>query len=290
MNFVLVALGKIPKYLEDCIFQIKQTQKKSKIFLLLNKDSGYKNKNCKIIFVEDLKKSKEHIFFIKKSKLVKDSYRNFFWKHSIERLYFIDNFLNKTKLTNVFHIENDVMVFQPLFNLLPKDTSKIHLTMDCHERSVPGIMFIPNHSCMWYLIQNWNHNKNDMINLGRFCKNNSGVCETFPIMIPDDTFPEFTKNFIGYIYDAAAIGQYLGGIDPKNDPRDTRGFLTPESVFKFNNFKFRWMKDPVLFLYVPHVVIDDSTVIPIANLHIHCKRLSNFMADNPFETKLIEID
>jgi hypothetical protein len=27
MNFVLVALGKIPEYLDDCILQIKKTQK-----------------------------------------------------------------------------------------------------------------------------------------------------------------------------------------------------------------------------------------------------------------------
>ena len=69
MNFVLVALGKIPEYLDDCIFQIKKTQKKSKIFLLINKNLEYKNKNCKIIFVENLKKSKEHNLFVKKSRL-----------------------------------------------------------------------------------------------------------------------------------------------------------------------------------------------------------------------------
>ena len=46
MNFALVALGIIPEYLNDCILQIKKTQKKSKIFLLVNKKSGYKNKNC----------------------------------------------------------------------------------------------------------------------------------------------------------------------------------------------------------------------------------------------------
>ena len=145
MNFLLVALGKIPEYLDDCIIQIKKTQKKSKIFLLINKNSEYKNKNCKIVFVENLEKSKEHNFFIKRSRLVKDSYRNFFWKHSIERLYFIDDFLNKVKLDNIFHIENDVLLFQDLRSILSKiKNHNFACVRDGINRVIGSIVFIKN--------------------------------------------------------------------------------------------------------------------------------------------------
>ena len=117
----------------------------SKIFLLINKDSEYKNKNCKIIFVEKLKKSKEHNLFIKKSRLAKDSYRNFFWKHSIERLYYIDNFLNKENLNNVFHIENDVLLFQDLRLVFNKIKSYNFASVrDGVNRVIGSVIFIKN--------------------------------------------------------------------------------------------------------------------------------------------------
>ena len=165
MNFVLVALGKIPEYLDDCISQIKKTQNKSKIFLLVNKDSGYTNKKCKIIFVENLIKSNEHVLFIKKSRLAKDSYRNFFWKHSIERLYYIDNFLYKTNLKNIFHIENDVLLFQNLDLVLSIIKNyNFACVRDSVNRVIGSLIYIKNKKVSKKIVQISNKylNQNDM--------------------------------------------------------------------------------------------------------------------------------
>lgn len=286
MNFALVALGIIPEYLNDCILQIKKTQKKSKIFLLVNKKSGYKNKNCKIIFVENLKKSKEHLLFIKKSKLAKDSYRNFFWRHSIERLYFIDNFLYKTNLNNVFHIENDVLLFQDLKPVLNKIKNyNFACVRDGINRVIGSLIFIKNRKVSKKIVHISNKylNQNDMKILSHLDKK-----ITNSINFPLGENPNFIKksknykiiNKVPYIFDAAAIGQYIDGphrkklisrilpnikkIFKKND-----GFTNKETDLNIFNWKIKWKNKR------PYKQ-EGNKLIPIANLHIHSKNLKKF--------------
>ena len=57
-----------------------------------------------------------------------------------------------------------------------------------------------------------------MTNLGRI-HHNFNISDTLPIMIYDESKKEITKNFKDFdcIFDACAIGQYLGGIKNKYD-------------------------------------------------------------------------
>ena len=73
------------------------------------------------------------------------------------------------------------------------------------------------------------------------------------------------------IFDAAAIGQYLFGIDPKNTTqKHTEGFINETCVVKYNKYRFIWKY--YQGIYRPYIIIGDQT-IPIFNLHIHSKRL-----------------
>ena len=289
MNFVLVALGKIPEYLNDCIYQIKKTQKKSKIFLLINKDSEYKNKNCKIIFVEKLKKSKEHNLFIKKSRLAKDSYRNFFWKYSIERLYYIDNFLNKENLNNVFHIENDVLLFQDLRLVFNKIKSYNFASVrDGVNRVIGSVIFIKNKRISKKIVQISNKylNQNDMKILSHL---DYKIANSIYLPIGEDlNFIKKSKNYktiqkIPFIFDAAAIGQYIDGphrkklinrIIPgvKSLFKTNDGFANAETNLKIFDWKIKWKNKK------PYKE-ENNKLIPIANLHIHSKNLKKFMID-----------
>ena len=289
MNFVLVALGKIPEYLNDCIYQIKKTQKKSKIFLLINKDSEYKNKNCKIIFVEKLKKSKEHNLFIKKSRLAKDSYRNFFWKHSIERLYYIDNFLNKENLNNIFHIENDVLLFQDLRLVFNKIKSYNFASVrDGVNRVIGSVIFIKNKRISKKVVQISNKylNQNDMKILSHL---DYKIANSINLPIGEDlNFIKKSKNYktiqkIPFIFDAAAIGQYIDGphrkklisrIIPgvKSLFNTNDGFVNAETNLKIFDWKIKWKNKK------PYKK-ENNKLMPIANLHIHSKNLKKFMID-----------
>jgi hypothetical protein len=98
-----------------------------------------------------------------------------------------------------------------------------------------------------------------------------------------------TKNFNKYniIFDAAAIGQYLSGVDKRNISGDTRGFINETCVIKYNSNNFFWLRDELTLLYSPYININNKN-IPIFNLHIHTKNLKDFMSLYPNENKYIK--
>ena len=287
MNFILIALGNIPDYLNDCIQQIKKTQKKSKIYLLVNKTSEFKNKNCKIVNVESLKKSKEHILFIKKSKLAQDSFRNFFWKHSIERFYYLNDFLNKSNLTNVFHIENDVLLFQDLEKILKEiKFYNFACIRDSINRVIGSLIFIKNKKVSTKIVKISNNylNENDMKILNYLDKK---ISNTINLPLGENLdFIQKSKNFkkikkIPFIFDAAAIGQFIDG--PHRKKLLTRiffnikkffmindGFINTETNLKIYNWKIKWKNKK------PYKQ-ENEKLIPIVNLHIHSKNLKKFI-------------
>ena len=78
------------------------------------------------------------------------------------------------------------------------------------------------------ILDNYDFSKNDMENFS-IIKNKTGLIKTLPIFPKINTTNEeinfVSENFKDFnlIFDAAAMGQYLGGIDPKNDSSNTIG-------------------------------------------------------------------
>ena len=121
-----------------------------------------------------------------------------------------------------------------------------------------------------------------MQNFGR----HSHIIEKLPIF--NDTEHILSHHFDKYniIFDAAALGQYLGGVDERNIPGNSEGFVNETSLIKFNIYKFYWKK--INDLYCPFIEINGKS-IRIFNLHIHCKKLNNFISSNPIENNYIKI-
>jgi hypothetical protein len=156
--------------------------------------------------------------------------------------------------------------------------------MDSHNRCIPGIIYIPNYKSIQSLINNYDFTKNDMINLAEFYKREQFNIELFPIIHKSNSI--YNKNFTQFnsIFDGAAIGQYLGGVDPRNIPGDTTGFINETCEVKYNKYNFKWIKhNSMWFPYLQ----DSTQLIPINNLHIHSKKLSQFSCSNPIENKYI---
>ena len=98
----------------------------------------------------------------------------------------------------------------------------------------------------------------------------------FPICMPLHTFNEEQKyvcnnyNQFNMIFDAAAIGQYIGGIDPRNTTYDTIGFINETSVINYQHYTIEWVeKKPFLLI--------NKNKVPIFNLHIHSKYLDKYV-------------
>jgi hypothetical protein len=207
------------------------------------------------------------------------NFRNGFWHLCSLRLFYLYSHMKQNNLSNCIHLENNVMTYINFDSVFNQHLAQVYVTYDCENRVIPGIVFIPNHESFKIAIDNYDFTKNDMENLA---KHNF---ESFPIFpsIDKDALTLYNKNFSIFqsIFDAAAIGQYVGGVDPRNiEGGDTRGFVNETCVIKYNSFVMYWIKDVDLF--IPHIEINGK-LYRINNLHIHCKQLCKFMANDPIE-------
>ena len=224
--------------------------------------------------------------FNKISKLDKN-YRGGFWHLCSLRLFYLYSYIQSKNITNCLHIENDVMLYKNLTNY-QFNTEKIATTFDSYNRVIPSIIYIPTPDHFKVIIENYKPSLNDMQNLSKFDQN---IIERLPIyneLKTNEEIHSVTYNFHKYnmIFDAAAIGQYLSGVDERNISGDTRGFINNTCVIKYNSNNFLWIKDNTNSLYYPYININNQ-IIPIFNLHIHSKNLKNFMSFNPIEQKYI---
>ena len=212
------------------------------------------------------------------------NFRNGFWYLCSLRFFYLYSYMKNNNLSDVIHLENDVLTYVN-FNDFNFRNNKVYVTFDCETRVIPGIIYIPNYEAFKPIIENYNFNLNDMENLA--IESNENYIEQFPIFpIVDTIINKYNKNFNEFnsIFDSAAIGQYLGGVDSRNISGDTRGFVNETCVIKYDVYKFVWIKTNSL--YIPHIIINDN-LIRINNLHIHSKDLHNFLAINPIEDKFI---
>lgn len=230
-----------------------------------------------------------------------DQFRNGFWISTTSRFFYINSFMRLFKIQNVFHIENDIMLYEStdvLYNYICKyfdikNIDKICMVQDAQDRVVPSILFFNDHYNVENLtkyiantLEESNVFLNDMNILGLYSNKYS-----LPIS-PNDL--EFTKNTEMIIFDGAAMGQYLGGIDIKNlgtldkntkmlyeFTRYSKGFVNETSIMKPNNYNFTKSKvisDHIKFpLNIPICINNgDTSLYKIANLHIHSKQLYHF--------------
>jgi hypothetical protein len=128
------------------------------------------------------------------------------------------------------------------------------------------------------LIKDYRYNLTDMYNLGNFyIHHKNKLVKTISI------FPDFGDT--DQIFDAAAIGQYLGGIDPIHAGGATPGFINETCTIDYSKYTFHWKKNPK-GLWIPNICVG-GIYYPVLGLHIHSKNLKNFLANKPTEQRLI---
>jgi hypothetical protein len=281
MEIILISLGNFQEYLLDNVDQLLKFN--NQVSVIIDKEFNHylekyhQNSKIKIIFSEEF----DLTDFEKNNKL-DNHFRNGFWKLTSKRLFVLYQYLKKYNLSNVIHLENDVLFYENGKELMKKlKLDKLYLTLDSPNRVIPGIIYIPNYTYLSDLILNYQYHLNDMMNMTLFYYRNQNNIETFPLMGKNESYNYedlFTKNFNQFygIFDGAAIGQYLGGIDPRNKSGDTTGFINETCKIKYNHYKFIWKRNQDN-LNLPYIVIDGE-VFKIYNLHIHSKNLKKFIS------------
>jgi hypothetical protein len=206
------------------------------------------------VFCEDLNFSSEHTKIHEMAgRLYYDSLDSkaygsqLFYYKTLERFFYLNDFISMFGLSNLFHLENDVMLYADLTELVHHFSSKYPrmATTYINDRFVvPGIVYINNakaiKSLVVYICSDLNNFlKVDMELLATklFQDNESVIVDLLPTIPPSYSklarkyTPLFSKaveyissrnlNFSQHyevlsIFDEEAIGQYLDGIPSSN--------------------------------------------------------------------------
>lgn len=310
-SIVFVHIGdQVPDHAEVAIEQARLMNPSCQIILIANQAAIHNqpiNERLKCheityIACESLNPTRAHSKFIKTSKH-NVHFRNGFWRYTSERFLYLDDLMTQYELENVFHLEYDNMLYVDLSEMLPvfiENYKGIAATFDNEDRCIPGFLFIRNQSSMSTLANYFADfaasRKNDMKVIGLFKRNNGQErIDYLPVihkkyltkhtLFGEQRFNlsnkyDFCKNIDQFdaIFDAAAIGQYLGGIDPRNG--DSRpGFINESCLFDPSKIRFQWIRDKN-GLWIPYAQYANE-LRKIVNLHIHSKKLAPFSSKVP---------
>lgn len=304
-SIIFVHLGdQLPIYLETAVKQARSFNS-CNIIVVANATALQKAQQIftryQVISVacESLRKTQAHTFFLQHSKL-DTSFRKGFWSFATERFLYLHDLLQQYDLHDIVHLENDNMIYCDISSLLPifhKQYPHIGITLDNDERCIPGFVYIADAASMdslaQWICQEASHRKNDMQSLASYFKKfGTTHADQLPIImneyVQDNELISPTKmkakNKFNYckhdelfhsIFDAAALGQYVGGVDPRNCPSKP-GFINESCVFNPSLLHISWKKDN-LGRKIPYATYK-SLEYRINNLHIHSKFLHRFLS------------
>lgn len=287
MNIILTCVGKFQEYILENITQLLALGHTSIYVIADRKFFGFFGSLCLEIILIDVAELPDTYEYTTKTPMDK-SFRDAFWVYTSARFFYIYECMRKYNIADVIHIENDVVIYYNVDVLEPLvDKSRIYMPFDSYSRNIASIVYIPTHQSLSYILDTYDMRRNDMYNFAKHIK--SGKVDTFPIFTNKynqntrDEVEFVTRNYsrFPYLFDAAAMGQYLGGIDPLNQSGDTRGFVNETTVIQYDQYKFVWSNHITQTdIYQPFLyVVDTETefqLLPIFNLHIHSKTINRF--------------
>ena len=305
-SIVFVHLGNhLQVYLKDALIQSRIFNPRADIYLIANQHALDKNvfyeifieQNVKPIHCEKLEPSSAHCEFLNNSTL-NNSFREGFWRKATERFFYLEEFMRTENLTHVFHLETDNMLYVNLQELLPvfKNYPSIAAIFDNDNRCIPGFIYFAHAKAIICLVnfiaKKAKNGLDDMKIIAQYKNNfNKSAIGNLPIMTKeyiDDNQP--LKNVLGNttqtplmycnyidqfdsIFDGAALGQYLGGIDPRGG-NSKPGFINERCLFNPSHFSYKWLLDSKN-RKVPYIFYKNKKY-RINNLHIHSKNLQAF--------------
>jgi hypothetical protein len=189
-----------------------------------------------------------------------------FWHRTAERIFYILELMLRDTMDEVFHFENDVLIYHDLKgvevsqNVIITPMSLTHTTFAFSYFPTPAKLF----DLCSYFIMLLEHGEQNLLSFGydhisemsllnMALRNNLVKC--FPIF----------QNYNGFIYDPGSYGQYLGGTNNGHGA----GFVDPS----------HYIGQKILLNEI-HPVFDVKPYTehnPIFNLHIHSKNLGQFI-------------
>lgn len=203
---------------------------------------------------------------------------------SMERFFLLEEFMRTYRLGDVIQIETDNMIyvdFRDIIDEMKNCYKGIGVPFDSYQRAIAGVMYIAERKNLQQLLhiimKDCSTTHQDFMAFGTYLENH-GPIDTLPVLMPGyaeekklSFFSRHAEHF-NSLFDAAAVGQYLGGTPHGDAP----GFINPDAVYNVGEWKLFWELD-ACGRKVPYVQYRRH-VYRMNNLHIHSKNLSPFLS------------
>jgi hypothetical protein len=292
MFLALSFVGNLPSYIVECIHQCR-IYFSGDIYLILNDLTSIyldslKKYNIILINYDDVKSEifidlfnkTKHKFCIVHGLIGREE----LFIRTFERFFLIQNLMKQKNLNNCLFLELDNLIYDNPEKWINKfSENELCFMYDNVDRCSSGIIYINKYSslnnflnvCLDY-IQNSNTFLNEMNVLSIYYKKYSTEVQILPTYWNHaNMIPEFYKNFEKYgdsIFDAAAIGIYLLGVDPYH----TRGIIKKYQKWSYSlidctKILFEWKEDEI-GRKKPYIFNGEKWLL-INNLHVHSKNL-----------------
>ncbi|HEY6897984.1 MAG TPA: exostosin family protein [Rhodocyclaceae bacterium] len=280
----------MPAYMGDTLAITRRVAPKSEIVVLANECQqealsrlGSGHAFCAI---ESIPASDATTRFRAHSALNRE-FRDGFWYFATERFLILADYIRHSGAEDVVHLENDVVLyFDPADKLAAfRRHADFAVPLD-RNRAIAGLVWCANHRASDRLAEHLltEPDRNDMESVGSFCIGNPDIARPLPTIpaayaarkgLDPKRYSEGIEQF-GGVFDAAAIGQYLGGVHWLNNPHDSRFFINESSELDLRDFDVCW--DVHEQVRAPVLARNDERV-PVLCVHAHSKDLA---AVSPF--------
>ena len=281
MNYILYHKGAIPEHLKYCINTILSVDKHANVHLIT--DQIYSQKSLSVININDLGKLNFLLSF-KKNLSKYNLLQNPLWLTSLERIFYINEYVQDKKIDEFIHFDNDVLIYEPfetIKEIFSKGINGFYITPlnetnlvfgysysdsnEVYEKICKEIKKIVND--YEYHQKKYNQNKplNEMKILSIVDRENSNLIQKLPIL-PHEGL---------HIFDPASYGQFLGGTHQK-----PKTFFRSNFVTQTHTVGIELISKRIKFYFddrSPSVTSELGHTSRLNNLHIHSKKLEKYV-------------
>ena len=296
-----------PLYLADCVHQIRLWNVDTCIIVVL--DSVHRNapfwktlqSDYQVIYqyTDELVPSNAHKAFLTKN-TCDTTFRQGYWRYVVERFFYVEEVMRALDLKHCIVLEYDVMVYTDLgvlTNKLKTSHQTCRVVCDNSTRCYPSCIYVPNADAIGrlntFVEVHCASGLTDMELLAKYGKDHPEDLHYLPVITkernrsvnPRRAFNGHTESdpwylsedadHMGVLFDSLVVGQYLGGVDPRNNGGQKSGpYLNESALYSMREMPFEWKH--VGGRWQPFV---DHR--PLAIIHVHCKSLKSFRSDRP---------
>ena len=293
------------------------TDEKSYSYFQQNHAKLIEEELIQLVNMASIPPTKEHLDFQKLGGIF-DREGDGFWLYTSERFFSLYDFIKEKNLENTLHLENDTMVYVELNEILPLFKNiQIAAPFQSLKGCIPCFVFIKDAKSLSHLVNHILHEiehydkhhpqifLNDMQTLASFYRT-YGVEYLLPLptLMPEyskyyqkrkSTFPPDNRTPIEFLsqsaslfpeilFDAAAIGIFINGLDKKFSSNYGQGVIDPRCLFNPSYFSYFWGKDEKA-RDVPYISFKGKSY-RITNLHFHSKKPEQYTSFNQIRAPL----